>query len=204
MTDQLREALEELLRIHTGPKLNDEGRSYRAVIKARAALATPAAAAEPITTFAEAWAKMEARGYRYGEDALENVRMGWDLAMGMLANEVVGPDTTPAAAAEPSELDRLRAIIDEVHSWAVCACIASPEDMAQNFPHIVEITLPAATPAAAAEPMSEYDAGQIVKKLNDGIAGSQRGWGWIEVVRAVERHHGIESTSLALRTGDKP
>jgi hypothetical protein len=40
------------------------------------------------------------------------------------------------------EIERLRAVVDEVHSWAVCACIASPEDMAQNFPHIVEITAP--------------------------------------------------------------
>ena len=32
-------ALEELLRVHVGPKLNDEGPSYRAVQQARAALA---------------------------------------------------------------------------------------------------------------------------------------------------------------------
>lgn len=36
----------------------------------------------------------------------------------------------------------LRARLDEVHSWAVCAAIASPADMAQNFPRIVEITSP--------------------------------------------------------------
>ena len=40
------------------------------------------------------------------------------------------------------EIERLRAVLDEVHSWAVCAAIASPEDMAQNFPHIIEITTP--------------------------------------------------------------
>ena len=37
---------------------------------------------------------------------------------------------------------RLRKIVDEVHAWAVCACIATPEDMYQNFPRIVEITSP--------------------------------------------------------------
>jgi hypothetical protein len=46
-----------------------------------------------------------------------------------------------------SEIDELRgriqhleSIINEVHSWAVCAAIATPDDMAQNFPRIVEIT----------------------------------------------------------------
>jgi hypothetical protein len=41
-----------------------------------------------------------------------------------------------------AEVERLKKIVDEVHSWAVCAAIATPEDMAQNFPHIVEITGP--------------------------------------------------------------
>lgn len=44
-----------------------------------------------------------------------------------------------------SEIERLRKIVDQTHSWAVCAAIASPEDMAQNFPHIVEITTPGFT-----------------------------------------------------------
>jgi len=37
---------------------------------------------------------------------------------------------------------KLEEVISEVHSWAVCGCITSPEDMAQNFEHIVEITKP--------------------------------------------------------------
>jgi len=36
---KLTDALEELLRVHTGSKLNDEGPSYRAAIKSRAVLA---------------------------------------------------------------------------------------------------------------------------------------------------------------------
>ena len=36
----------------------------------------------------------------------------------------------------------LEAVLDEVHSWAVCGCIASPDDMAKNLPRIVEITTP--------------------------------------------------------------
>jgi hypothetical protein len=41
-----------------------------------------------------------------------------------------------------AENRRLREIIGEVHSWVVCARIASPEDMSQNFPRIAEITTP--------------------------------------------------------------
>lgn len=31
-------------------------------------------------TFEEAWARMEAEGYIYGDDALEQVRFGWEMA----------------------------------------------------------------------------------------------------------------------------
>lgn len=40
------------------------------------------------------------------------------------------------------EIERLRGIVDEVHSWAVCGAIADAADMAQNLPHICEITGP--------------------------------------------------------------
>lgn len=40
------------------------------------------------------------------------------------------------------EIERLRGVVDEVHSWAVCGAIAGPEDMAQNLPRIAEITAP--------------------------------------------------------------
>lgn len=33
-------------------------------------------------TFDEAWAAMIAKGYQYGPDALEQVRLGWELARG--------------------------------------------------------------------------------------------------------------------------
>lgn len=35
--------------------------------------------AEGPKTFEEAWAEMEAQGYRYGEDALQGVRFGWNI-----------------------------------------------------------------------------------------------------------------------------
>lgn len=41
-----------------------------------------------------------------------------------------------------AEAERLKSVLAEVHAWAVCAPIASPDDMAQNFPRIIEITSP--------------------------------------------------------------
>ena len=38
------------------------------------------------------------------------------------------------------EIERLRSIINEVNSWALCAPIASPEDMMQYIGRIIEIT----------------------------------------------------------------
>ena len=40
------------------------------------------------------------------------------------------------------EVERLRTIVAEVHDWAVCSCLTTPEDMYRNFPRIVEITTP--------------------------------------------------------------
>jgi hypothetical protein len=55
--------------------------------------------AEPALTFEQAWAEKERKGYQYGEDALEHVRMGWDMAHRNLAvqNE---PTITKAQARE--------------------------------------------------------------------------------------------------------
>ena len=36
----------------------------------------------------------------------------------------------------------LEKVIEEVHSWAVCGCITTADDMMQNIPRIVEITTP--------------------------------------------------------------
>ena len=43
---------------------------------------------------------------------------------------------------QKAEIARLSAVVDEVHAWAVCGGIATPDDMAQNLPRIVEITTP--------------------------------------------------------------
>ena len=38
------------------------------------------------------------------------------------------------------EVEELRQIVNEVHSWIVCACMATPEEMAGNFERIEQIT----------------------------------------------------------------
>jgi hypothetical protein len=43
----------------------------------------PDAPAQPIT-FEQAWKTYEAKGYRYGADALEQVRFGWEIAQQFL------------------------------------------------------------------------------------------------------------------------
>ena len=47
-----------------------------------------------------------------------------------------------ALAIVETENKRLRDIIDEIHAWSVCSCIATPEDMMQNMHRVVEITSP--------------------------------------------------------------
>jgi hypothetical protein len=40
------------------------------------------------------------------------------------------------------EVNKLRAVVSEVHSWICCACLSTPDDMAQNFERIAAITSP--------------------------------------------------------------
>jgi len=51
-------------------------------------------------------------------------------------------DDEVSIAACICEIENLRKIITEVHAWVVCAAIATPEDMAQNFERIEKITAP--------------------------------------------------------------
>jgi hypothetical protein len=67
-----------------------------------------------------------------------------DLWIATTAGLKSAPPPSAAPVEPTAELKRLRAVIDEVHSWAVCGCIADAEDMAQNLPRIVEITTPSA------------------------------------------------------------
>ncbi len=43
-------------------------------------------------TFDQVWASMKALGYQYGEVALEDVRLGWELAQRELSSELVMSD----------------------------------------------------------------------------------------------------------------
>lgn len=51
-----------------------------------------------------------------------------------------------------NRIDELEAVVSEVHSWIVCAPIATPEDMMQNANHIIAITGPGAPPPEPGEP----------------------------------------------------
>lgn len=54
-------------------------------------------------------------------------------------------DAEVALSAAHQEIESLRARLDEVHSWIVCAPIASAQDMLQNAEHIAAITAPQET-----------------------------------------------------------
>lgn len=57
--------------------LSPEGREYNR--KFSEALLAIGASEQ---TFEEAWAEFEAAGFQYGEDALDNVRLGFEIARG--------------------------------------------------------------------------------------------------------------------------
>jgi hypothetical protein len=46
-------------------------------------------------------------------------------------------------------------------------------------------------PSQERKPMTKEDADNIMKALNDSLHG-YAGWGWIDVIRAVEAFHGIK------------
>jgi hypothetical protein len=74
-----------------------------------------------------------------GESLRQNCGGGCLICMA----EAGDPDCIEAAfRLQKAEIARLLAVVDEVHAWAVCGCIATPDDMAKNLPRIVEITTP--------------------------------------------------------------
>lgn len=60
----------------------------------------------------------------------------------MLASKSTSLHALSRAHAAEKEITRLRAILYEVHSWIVCAAIATPQDMMQNAERIEQITNP--------------------------------------------------------------
>lgn len=55
---------------------------------------------------------------------------------------VIIEEPNDAVKALFTEVERLRAIVNETHNWIVCSAITTPDDMAQNFGRIAEITDP--------------------------------------------------------------
>ncbi|MNK80466.1 hypothetical protein D3C87_1001810 [compost metagenome] len=52
------------------------------------------------------------------------------------------PITRAQSEALALEVLRLRSIMDEIHAWAVCGCIADADDMMQNIERVCDITAP--------------------------------------------------------------
>lgn len=66
------------------PEMMEHGKVRDLLIDCREALAVHATKPEGrALTFASWWASMEAKGYQYGSDALENVRMGYEAAQAL-------------------------------------------------------------------------------------------------------------------------
>jgi len=80
-------------------------------------------------TFEEAWAEMEARGYQYGADALENVRFGWNLrdSVGVSSDKHKELGTPPEVAIENVTLNRIMREMDDLVPLNV-ADLRDPED----------------------------------------------------------------------------
>lgn len=93
MNDNMREALAELLAVLDAYLYTNDYGGYEvskhhstdvtgAIVGARAALSAPARQALP--AFEIEWKNLEAKGYRYGQDALEHVRFGYGIARAAL------------------------------------------------------------------------------------------------------------------------
>lgn len=56
--------------------------------------------------FDEAWRTMEAKGYRYGRDALEQVRFGWELCVKLRDTKPICGGRRPGAQPPAECIDR--------------------------------------------------------------------------------------------------
>lgn len=83
------------IRLEQDREEDDEHRAWMAQMLRRALsrLAANSELIEPV--FSEVWKQMEAKGYRYGDDALENVRFGWELYRRAIL--AAPPSTQPVA-----------------------------------------------------------------------------------------------------------
>lgn len=90
--------------------------SALAWVKNSAPSAPSGAAEKEALTFGQAWAEFEKAGYCYGDDALEQVRFGWEIAHGKRPR---GESSAPPTAAEVKEAlsgERLLATFER--AWA--------------------------------------------------------------------------------------
>lgn len=90
----------------------------------------------------QAQAKREAAKEEFTRLACKMMPDLLDVAEAFVDRSATNLELTNQVQAQAAEIARLRTVVEEVHSWIVCAAIASPEDMAQNFQHIETITSP--------------------------------------------------------------
>lgn len=68
----------------------------------------------------------------------------------------------------------------EIHSWIVCAAIASPEDLMQNAERIEALSSPV-------QKLSDAEIAETAESMPGGVTGYCRTWGYTDLARAVER-----------------
>lgn len=111
------------------------------------------AATESARSFEEAWAEKEADGYRYGTDALEQVRFGWEIAFEHLTR--TNPlDAQANAAGFESGADWVAAmqgalkaadetfeqVLDDMRDGGKCVCGAVKDEIIETH-GVVRTTL---------------------------------------------------------------
>lgn len=65
-----------------------------------------------LPTFEEAWARKEAQGYLYGRDALEQIKLGWRMAVEALAPLVEKAGHYDSLCGRVAELEEYKAMYE--------------------------------------------------------------------------------------------
>ncbi|WP_286962733.1 hypothetical protein, partial [Cupriavidus sp. UBA2534] len=137
----------------------------------------------PARTFEQAWAEKERQGYKYGNDALECVRMGWDMACASkphAAQQVqadAGAVAMPVAFWNPA-VDHDSAAFSygqgggyDVPLYAQPAGESDKRERFERFERIKRLALDAGGQGALPVPAS---LSKIVRECLDGIAAMSR------------------------------
>lgn len=169
----------------------------------------------------DTWEKAAVNVLEHRKELLgeSDLKAAYDAAMqASNAAGFVGIDPAGTIEWQAEELDSSRAIIAEVHSWAVCAAITDAEGMMQNIGRIVEVTAPgfdakaalAATSGLNADSQSagfvlafpnatDAEAEELIQTLKQGGNAVLRVEGPLEVatLQQVVRQAGLDAGDLS-------